>query len=323
MIKLSIVIPVYNSGRYLNDTLNSVFSQNYKNIEVIVVNDGSTDNSQKILDKWKKQDKRLHVINQDNEGVTSARLKGINKASGDFITFIDGDDLVSNNMYSVLMKYVESGNYDIVHCGFEMFFISKRLKKFYGTGVIKIQDRYTGVKDLIEGKFVEPGMWNKIYKKSLFNNLKIDTSIKYNEDLLMNYYLFSKSEKSLFIDLCYYKYRVHEDSVSHRPLTIKRIQDPISVKRIIVENISPDLANIAKAAYIKTCLNTYNSIIVEDKTWENEKLKIRKLIRNKKNWINLLEIKQRKMCELLLFSRHMYEFIYILYSYCVRRKKYE
>lgn len=323
MIKLSVVIPVYNSDRYINDTLNSVLTQDYKDIEVIVVNDGSTDNSKAILDQWKKQDNRLRVISQDNTGVSTARFKGIEIASGDYITFVDSDDLVSKNMYTALMEYVENGNYDIVHCGFEMFFTDQRLKQFYGTGAIKIQDQHTGVKDLIEGKFVEPGVWNKIYKKSLFKNLKIDLSIKYNEDLLMNFYLFSKAEKSLFVDQCYYKYRVHGDSVSHKPLTIKRIYDPISVKEIIVENISPELENIAKSAYIKTCFNIYNSMIVEGKTWESEKSKIKELIYSRKKWINFLGKKQRYLCELLLMSSNIYEIVYSMYSFCARRKKYE
>lgn len=102
MNKISIIIPIYNVEQYLPQCLDSIINQTYKNLEIILINDGSTDNSGKICDNYAKVDNRIHVFHKKNEGVSSARNLGLEKCTGDFIGFVDPDDFIELNMYELL-----------------------------------------------------------------------------------------------------------------------------------------------------------------------------------------------------------------------------
>ena len=237
---ISVIVPVYKVEEYLDRCVNSIVNQTYKNLEIILVDDGSPDNCPEMCDEWAKKDQRLKVIHKQNGGVTSARLCGIENATGDYIGFCDGDDLVEPEMYEVLLQNAKKYNADISHCGYQMVFPS-RVDLYYGTERIVEQDTVTGLNNLLSGVFVEPGLCNKLYNKSLLQSLlhsgKMDLSIKYLEDLLMNYYLFKESKKSVFYDKCYYHYIVREGSATYSKISEKMICDPLRVFKIIRNDI--------------------------------------------------------------------------------------
>jgi len=109
MKKVSVVMPVYNGQEYLNEAIESVLQSSYKNLELIIVNDGSTDGSKLIIDKY-KNDNRVHIINQSNMGIVSSRNKGLEHATGDYLSFIDQDDIVDKEFYSKCIKKIEIDN---------------------------------------------------------------------------------------------------------------------------------------------------------------------------------------------------------------------
>ena len=119
---VSVIIPAYNIEDYIGRCLDSIISQTYKNLEIIVVDDGSRDHTGEILDNYAKKDRRIKVIHKENGGVSSARNKGIEAAEGDYIGFIDGDDLIESEMYKTLVDLLEEENADIAHCGYQMVF---------------------------------------------------------------------------------------------------------------------------------------------------------------------------------------------------------
>ena len=119
---VSVIIPAYNIEDYIGRCLDSIISQTYKNLEIIVVDDGSRDYTGEILDNYAKKDRRIKVIHKENGGVSSARNKGIEAAEGDYIGFIDGDDLIEPGMYKTLVDLLEEENADIAHCGYQMVF---------------------------------------------------------------------------------------------------------------------------------------------------------------------------------------------------------
>ena len=210
-IKISVVVPVYNIKQYIEKTVKSICSQLYSNIEIILVDDGSTDGCSEVLDKLATEDSRIKVIHKDNGGVTSARVAGIKVASGEWIGFVDGDDYIEPKMYEMLLENALESNADISHCGYQMVFPS-RVDYYYNTNRIVKQNNEQGLYDLLTGYFVEPGLWNKLYKASIVNDIinsgLIDTSIKINEDLLMNYYFFKASNCSVYQDICpYHQYQ--------------------------------------------------------------------------------------------------------------------
>lgn len=243
--KISIIIPAYNICNYIEKCLDSVCAQTYRNIEIIVVDDGSTDGTSDIIDKYaKNKDSRVKAIHQKNGGVTSARLNGVKESEGEFIGFVDGDDYIEPYMYETLYKNMIEYNADISHCGYQMVFPNGRIDYYYNTGSIKVQDNETGVRDLLMGNFVEPGLWNKLYRKTLFlsffSKADMDYSIKINEDLLMNYYLFREAQKAVFLDKCPYHYLLRKNSAATSELNTYKIYDPIRVTKKILSELNPE-----------------------------------------------------------------------------------
>lgn len=115
-IKVSVILPVYNSEKYISKTLESLINQTLKEIEIICVNDGSKDNTRKILQEFERKDNRVKVINKDNQGVWKARIDGINNAKGEYITFMDSDDYVKENFLESLYKNITGNSSDIAIC---------------------------------------------------------------------------------------------------------------------------------------------------------------------------------------------------------------
>lgn len=234
---ISIIVPAYNIGSYISRTLDSILAQTYNNIEVIVVDDGSTDDTAKIIDEYAKQDNRIRIIHKPNGGVTSARLCGINASSGDWVGFVDGDDFIDPIMYEVLLSNAIKYKADISHCGYKMVLPSGNFRYYYNTKIIKEQDNQTGLIDLLSGSIIEPGLCNKLFSKSLvwhfIQKYSMDTNIKNNEDLLMNYYLFSLAAKSIYEDICPYCYMVRKNSAANQTLNVHQLVDPLIVRKVL------------------------------------------------------------------------------------------
>ena len=237
---ISIIIPCYNIEPYLAKCLDSVLAQTYQNIEVICINDGSKDETGKILDEYARKDSRVIAIHKENGGVTSARFAGLDVAKGEWIGFIDGDDIIDENMYERLYNNVTDET-DISHCGFKKLLPDDTFDYLYGTGEKIFQDTKQGIKDLIEAKFIEPSLCNKLFRRELFVGLQdwLDVSIKINEDTLMNFYLFSKARGSVYEDFCPYTYILRESSAA-AAFNQYRLYDPIKVLDIISDGVKED-----------------------------------------------------------------------------------
>ncbi|MGO5163489.1 glycosyltransferase family 2 protein [Fusicatenibacter saccharivorans] len=259
--KISIIIPAYNIKEYLGKCLDSVCAQSYHNLEIIVVDDGSTDGTAEFIDQYALRDIRIKPIHKSNGGVTSARLAGVSVATGVFIGFVDGDDYVEPDMYRRLYDNAIQYQADIAHCGYQMVFPNGRVDYYYNSGKIKVQDKETGIKDLLEGVVVEPGLWNKLYRKSLFHVLmdsdKMRCDIKINEDLLMNFYLFREAKRAVFEDVCLYHYLLRKNSAATSTVNINKLRDPIKVTKIILDETKSeiDLHNIMEERLIRQLIN--------------------------------------------------------------------
>lgn len=247
--KISIIIPAYNLEALLGRTLDSVLAQTYENIEIIAVNDGSTDGTGAVMDAYAAKDSRVKAIHKENGGVTSARLRGVAEATGDWIGFVDGDDIIEPEMYERLLGNALQYHADISHCGNQMVFPDGRVAYNYDTGILLIQDRSTGLNDLLTGIMIEPALGNKLFRRELFENLeqKMDTSIKINEDLLMNYYLFREAALSVYEDVCLYHYVLRKGSASTSGLNVHKLMGPIRVTKIMMADAEPALQDVLLA----------------------------------------------------------------------------
>ena len=247
---VSVIIPAYNIEDYIGRCLDSIISQTYKNLEIIVVDDGSRDYTGEILDNYAKKDRRIKVIHKENGGVSSARNKGIEAAEGDYIGFIDGDDLIEPEMYKTLVDLLEEENADIAHCGYQMVF-PDRIDYYHNTGKKKIQTTEEGLKDLLSGEMIEPGLVNKLYKKELIKNCRLNETVKINEDLLMNYQLFKLSQKSVYYDITPYSYMIRSSSATGANSLITKREDSLRVLNQIKDDcINNNLLSIIYKRYI-------------------------------------------------------------------------
>lgn len=261
-ILISVVIPAYNIAPYIGRCLDSMIAQEYKNLEFIVVNDGSTDNTGEIIDQYAKCDCRIKTIHKENGGVTSARITGIRSSKGAYIGFVDGDDYVDPDMFGRLLNNALKYKADISHCGYKMVF-PNRIDYYYNTGRFVEQDKITGLKNLLEGSFIEPGLWNKLYHKTLFHHLLNDDvmpqSIKINEDVLMNYWLFKEANCSIYEDFCPYHYILRKGSAATSKLNENKLKDPILVTKIMLNDSTgmPDVYNILRKRLATQLIGVY------------------------------------------------------------------
>lgn len=322
-IKVSIIVPVYNLQYELERCVSSIQNQTHKNIEIILVNDGSSDKSWDIMQSLSQKDSRIYLINKKNGGVTTARLAGIEQASGEYIGFVDGDDEVEADMFSLLLKNAIEHQAEISHCGYQMIFEDGRVNYFYNTGCLIEQDRITGLKELLGGSRIEPGLCNKLFHRSLFRFSVIDKSIRINEDLLMNYYLFNKTNKSVFEDICKYHYLVRRSSASRQKLNEHRIYDPIQVKKIILEDCDDTLKDDAEKALLTTSVYCYCSLVIDGRTLKKAKKDVQTVIRSHYEYAKLLPKKTRFLAFLILKLPIIFSVIYTCYAKILQKKKYD
>lgn len=237
---ISIIVPAYNIENYLERCVESIRCQTYKNLEIILVDDGSSDGTASLIQRMATRDDRIVAIYKKNGGVSSARMAGLKAATGDWIGFVDGDDFIESQMYEALIENARKYKADISHCGYQMVFPS-RIDYYHNTEVLIEQDKEEGLVDLLSGQLVEPGLAGKLYCRRVINkflkSVKMDFEIKNTEDLLMNYYLFKQAEKSVFIDKCYYHYILRRGSAATASMNIHKFKDPLTVLKLIEEDI--------------------------------------------------------------------------------------
>ena len=310
---ISVIVPVYNVAEDLPRCLNSILAQKHSNIEIIAVDDGSSDYSGKVLDEYAQMYPNIRVIHKENGGVTSARLRGVAEASGAWIGFVDGDDEIEPDMYERLLQNALEYGAEISHCGYQMCFADGRVNYFHNTGILEKQDKITALRELLSGEKIEPGLWNKLFHKSLFEGLTMPTDIKINEDLLMNYDLFSAANQIVFHDWCPYHYIVRNTSASRAKLNAHKIYDPIRVKEIIQKTASGDLQKDAHRAYINTCINTYHVLMCAGAEYGPDLQKVRDLIKQEESSFSLLGKKRAAMARLIVDAPVVYRPIYSFY----------
>lgn len=300
--KISVIVPAFNVAPWLPQCLDSLLAQTYENLEIIVVNDGSTDNTESILGEYVEKNQGIKAIHQANSGVTVARLRGVEAASGSWIGFCDGDDWTDPTMFARLLKNAQDYRADISHCGFQLEYPDGQVEPHFGTGIVKLQDRNTALIDLLEERTVEPGLVNKLYRRELFQGLNdwMDIMVKNNEDMLMNFYLFSKAKLAVFEDICPYYYRVRTGSASRTGVSFQKVLDPIRVRKRILEECEEQLRNIATAALLRHALHGYVDLASSGNQQLTDCLQlVRREICDHSDQLQLLNLRNRLLCQMI------------------------
>ena len=203
-------MPVYNSEKNLKYTLESIIGQTFKDFELIAIDDGSTDNSLKILKEYQMMDKRIVVVQQKNSGVSKARNVGIELSRGEYIGFIDSDDLLEKDFFNTLYKLAKKNNADISMTGYSTFYENTNLKlKKYTEDKVEFKNKYNIFENMLDcGLGVN--IWTKLYKKSLIDqyNIKFIEEMSYDEDMFFSWKCALVSTKVCFDNNCRYFYRL-------------------------------------------------------------------------------------------------------------------
>ena len=207
-MKVSIIVPVYNVESYLDKCLNSLVNQTLKEIEIIIVNDGSTDNSKKIIDKYAKKYKNIIAITKENGGVSEARNLGLTKATGEYIAFLDSDDWVELDMYEKMYQKALAENFDIVACDTQAIFPNE--KQYIGSNIK--EDNVLNNTLMIDAYAV---LWNKIYKKELLEGIKFKKGMNFCEDVEFLYMIYPKIKKIGVIKEPLHNYLQREGSLTY------------------------------------------------------------------------------------------------------------
>lgn len=211
---LSVIIPCYNSEKYIEKCLDSIISQTYNNLEIIVINDGSVDNSAEVCENIAHKDNRISIIYQQNQGVSLTRQNGIKIAKGEYITFVDSDDWIHPRMYEIMMNGILKEKADIAQCGVcNVYCLPNQKIEFKHRKYNLITDSYKkynkieGVLKILDDTEWQSYMPNKIYKKTLFSNIIFPTNRILDEDLSIMHQIFHEANYSIYFKSEFYFYR--------------------------------------------------------------------------------------------------------------------
>ena len=228
---ISIIVPIYNVGKYLPKCIESILNQTFKNFELILVNDGSTDNSGVVCDDYAKKDTRIKIIHKSNGGVSSARNAGLYVAKGEYIGFVDPDDYIDKNMYEKLYRLCIDNNSDIAICRFNRE-INRKIQNKESTEEIIELNNMEAMNELFKGNLYRFSLCNKLFSKKCFNDVLFPEE-RIHEDLSTTYKLFANSKKAVYINYCGYIYVRRENSILTSTYNEKRLQAFIAWDEII------------------------------------------------------------------------------------------
>ena len=250
--KISVVVPIYNAEKYLKKCLDSIINQTYDNLEIILVNDGSTDKSLEICESVRNGDSRITIINKENKGVSTARNKGIESSNGEFIIFIDADDYLDKNMFEILVEDAIKNNIDLVMCGYRNVDINGNILYESSPMDEKYFDVKTFKNNLFKTNYYRELICNKLFRLEIIKN----NNIRFREDIHIN-------ENILFLlDFAKYGYRYSYDNeklynflynrsgATHAKFNLKKVSVLSSYIRLLDYDLEKSILNKVKYKYL-------------------------------------------------------------------------
>lgn len=313
--KITIIVPAYNVEQYIERCITSILNQSFRCLEVIAIDDGSSDMTGTILDKLAQKDSRLLVVHQKNTGLVMVREKGIALASGDYIGFVDGDDAVDPDMYERLLNNLLETDADISHCGLCVYWDDNTTELHYGTGRKMVQSSAEAVRDLLQGKIFDSSLCNKLYRRDLLADSCLDVSIQSNEDLLRNFVLFSRAKSIVYEDFCGYQYWSRRNSMSNDSRVVRRAQQIIQARKCITDHASSGVKNYAIQAWLSSVVNAVNMLtFVQGEEAATVCKTCRNTLRSNCCNIKLLIRRQQLAAWLIIVSPKVHRVVYRIYQ---------
>lgn len=342
--KVSIIIPIYNTEKYLRKCIDSIINQTYKNLEIILINDGSTDNSKKICDEYKNKDDRIKVINKENSGISATRNMGLDAATGNWMIFVDSDDWVKDDMVEKLLNIAKKENAEIVQCNSYYAYEKEEIKR---AAIIPNYQKRTDIEniklDIISPKYDEVenntytsairAVHGKLYKSEILKNKKFLEDIFIFEDGIFLLNVLDNVKKYILVNEYLYYYRISENSISKK-FSDNYLEQIDKIMKNINLHIEKQKNKIKyESVYYAMCFEMISSSMTRYFFNKNNKNKHNmKLLKDKceKQYKNVIEKVDKKYLNsnqkilLFLLKKHMYFLICIMYKsniYKLKKRK--
>lgn len=271
---ISIIIPIYNKEPYLKECVNSVITQTYKNLDIILVNDGSADNSLSICEAFLEKDERVTIINQNNQGVSTARNNGLNKAKGEWVYFLDADDYLDNSCFNELLEY-SSDDVDVIQFG---------VRKWENNNCVGERKNKSNItcntfEALLNNLTLTPAPgWLHLVRKKLLdaNKINFDKDMSFGEDMLFMYKVFMCANSIVLTDKVFYNQVFSENSLTRSCVSYKQIQNTLDFhSRLIAYGKEKDELGVFSKK-LNSMLKSYFVNLVNYPNYWKEKSKLQK-----------------------------------------------
>lgn len=251
---ISVIVPVYNVEAYLDKCISSIVNQTYRNLEIILVDDGSSDNCPAMCDAWKEKDSRIVVLHKENGGLSDARNAGMGAAHGEFISFIDGDDWIEPRFFEILQHELEAQNADVAAVQYRLCWEGDACERQSVYEHVTVYDRQTAMRLLIQNQ-IKQVVWNKLYRSAQIRDIPFEKG-KVHEDEFWTYQVIGRIERFAAIDYIGYDYFQRAGSIMGAGYSSKRL-DAVEAKtrrQAYLTEHMPELAPEGARDLLFTCL---------------------------------------------------------------------
>ena len=279
-LKISVIVPVYNVEQYLSRCMNSIINQSYSDIEIILIDDGSTDSSGQICDDYARSDNRIKVIHKKNGGLSDARNVGLDVACGEFIAFVDSDDFIHKDMFNILLNKMNKYECDIVESGFIKVYENQKInEEEFINDKESIYNREEAMVSTIMDHHCRNFVVNKLYKRKLWDGIRFPYG-EFFEDVSTTYKVINKCSKLIKIEQPLYYYIQRYGSITNSDFSIKKLNDHIKALDEMMEFIEieqPNFIPITSIKYFSTIIYYLQELIIYRKKVERSNIIIKKI----------------------------------------------
>lgn len=252
---ISVIVPIYNVESYLDKCIESIVNQTYQNIEIILIDDGSTDICPEKCDFWAIKEQRIKVIHKENGGLSDARNAGIAIAQGEYVAFVDSDDWIETDFIENMLKRMIQDDSDVVSSGVKWVSEDDSLLNEVTVAEDEIVDTHTAMREIISDGKLKQHVWNKLYKREQIADIPFEKG-KYHEDVFWSYQVFGRAKKISLMKASFYHYVQRSSSIMGEKYSVKRLDtlDAMLQRCEYIKLNFPDLYNMALCSYISSCM---------------------------------------------------------------------
>ena len=315
---ISVIIPVYNTALFLEECLNSVLAQTYRNFEIILVDDGSTDGSGDICDRFASLDSRIRLFHCENHGVSAARNFGLAHSDGEFISFVDSDDSIKPEMFETMLNEIKKSKTDLVICRAKA--VSEKGDFLRESPLFSTDKTVFGSEEMLKNLVLSPKLsyvvpWNKLYRRKCFNGIHYPDG-RTQEDECVIHRIFGNCDTVSCINDIFYNYRIRSNSIMNKKASVKRLDGIYAyLDRVDFFVARNELMPAQKSLYAAVCRLTDLCIQISEST-EKERAYFSAEIIRRKNAIGLsfLSVKEKIKLKAFVLSPSLYYKFYRIVS---------